>query len=419
MRKVFDRVTQRLQAFVAQRDDLALIVRVPEAEGALLFKLFDTMEESATSEMYWVFGDAFKDAASYAATVVENFAARHALFRLVQEQEKLPIWPPLPPALQDASLAPAQRLRECMTFARSLLPAPEGFVIVWVMFPMQIADRVAYAALMREVLQHEFPFPWCHHMRIILRDDSADPVLASTLRKAPRIAWYEPDLSSQAFEKALEEEIDDKTLPLEQRLQAVLVSAGMDYSHRRYDQALSKYQLLLRYHMAKGNHPLSALILNSIGEIFLARGKPKEAGECWETALVPATEGDPAPLPILTNIVWNLASLRISEKKWPEAENYFNEAQKLATLQRNASFKVVALEHLGQAQYEQGKIPEALETWNAGLTVAEKLELRAERKGVGERLRKHYTRTRDQAKLRELDQRMTATPAVPVETSPR
>jgi tetratricopeptide (TPR) repeat protein len=298
-----------------------------------------------------------------------------------------------------------------MVFARTLLPAPEGFVIVWVMFPMQIASRAAYAALMRDVLKHEFPFPWCHHMRILLREDPADPELARTLGKPPRIAWYEPDLSPRAFEKALDEEIDDKALPLEQRLQAVLVSAGIDYSHKRYEQALGKYQLLLRYYMGKSNHALSALVLNSIGEISLAQGKQKEAGECWEAAVIPATQGDPPALPILVNVVWNLATLRMSEKKWPEAEGYFNEAQKLATLQRNAPFKVVALEHLGQAQYEQGKIPEALETWNAGLTVAEKLELPRERKAVLERLRKHYAGTRDQGKLREIERQLAAAPA--------
>src|SRR5205085_8885684 len=102
--------------------------------------------------------------------------------------------------------------------------------------------------------------------RILLRDDPADPVLFKALATSPRIAWYEPDLSPPALTKALEQEVDDESLPLDDRLQSLLLTAGADYSHKRYAQALEKYRLLFDYHAAEGNHALTAVALNGTGE---------------------------------------------------------------------------------------------------------------------------------------------------------
>ena len=409
MRKVLERVNERLQGFVSQRDDLALVVRCSQTESILILKILENGEESSSTEMYWIFAEPFRNPDDYATTLVDTFAAKNDAVRILQEKEGMPIWPSFPEGLKNAKSPPAQRIRDLMVLARALLPAPEGLVVVWVMLPLEMADHEGYALLMREVLRHEFPFPWCHHIRTIVRDDSAHPVLSQKLAKVPRLAWYEPDLSPRAMEQSLDEEVEDPELPLEQRLQAVLLTAGMDYSHKRYDQALSKYQLLFKYFAGKGNLAMSALILNGMGEVHLARGNKGEAVECFQAALIPAAEGPSPPLPVLTNVVLNLANLRMSEKNWAEAESYYVELQKLATIQRNPPLKVTAIENLGQTQYEQGKIPAALESWEAGASVAEKLELPAQHKSLLERLGKHYRRVGDRAKQREVEQRLAGT----------
>src|SRR5262245_10727883 len=171
MRKLIEGAAGRFRAFLAQRDDLALVVRSPGAESVALLQILETLEEEATWALFWKFPESFGDAEGYVSALAASFAARHELVRLLQAQAGVEVWPVLPAAVRDEGLPPAGRLRGLMAFARSLLPRPEGGVLVWVMFPGEVADRPAYARLMREVLRHEFPFPWCHHMRVLLRDD--------------------------------------------------------------------------------------------------------------------------------------------------------------------------------------------------------------------------------------------------------
>ena len=144
------------------------------------------------------------------------------------------------------------------------------------------------------------------------------------------------------------------------------------------------------------------------GEVHLARGKNAEAAEFFMAAIIPASEGTAPPLPVLTNVVLNLARLRQSERKWVDAEDYFQELQKLASLQRNPQLKVFAIEQLAQTQYEQGKVSDALESWHAGASVAEKLELPLQRQGILERLLGHYVRVGDSIKSRHVEQQLAA-----------
>jgi hypothetical protein len=407
--KLFERMTERLKAFIAQRDDLALIIRSPEAESAVMLKSLQELQDSSSSEMFWIFAEEFSGPRGYVRRVVDTFAATHEAVRLSQEKDGGPAWPKLPQGLRDETVVPVKRMRELMVFARSLLPRP-GLVMVWVLFPLKISDGPAYVPFVQEVLKHEFPFPWCHHIRILVRD-GARPALAERLGKPGRVAWYEPDLSLKAIEKALEEDLADDSLPLDQQMNSLLITAGMDYSQKRHERALAKYQLLLRFYQGTRNTTMSALVLNAIGEVILAKGKAAEANECFLAAVVPATEGNPPPIPVLTNVIWNLAGLRVKDKNWPEAEGFWNELQKLATIQRNPALKVLALEQLGVAQYEQKKVPAALETWWAGATVAAKLNLPEQREAILKRLRQHYGKTGENNKIKELESQLATAPA--------
>jgi hypothetical protein len=125
------------------------------------------------------------------------------------ELKRMKPWPPLPAQIVSDATPSAQRLRELMTFSRSLLPEPEGCMAVWVLCPLRIGDAVAYAQLAGDLLRHEYPFPWFHHIRIILRDDAAQPALSATLANARNVNHYSPDLGDETMEKALEEDASD------------------------------------------------------------------------------------------------------------------------------------------------------------------------------------------------------------------
>ena len=48
---------------------------------------------------------------------------------------------------------------------------------VWILFPAKNANPAEFAALLRELLRHQFPFPWFHRLRLIVREDPAAPVV--------------------------------------------------------------------------------------------------------------------------------------------------------------------------------------------------------------------------------------------------
>ena len=408
MRKLFDRITERLQGFVRQRDHVALAVRCRQSDGIAILKILEGLDEASRSEMYWTYPGDFLEPREYVSEVVKDFATKHEGVRLAQEHEKLKPWPPIPAQILDEALAPSHRLRELMIFSRSLLPQLEGGLVVWVLFPLQIADPAGYAQLIRELLQHQHPFPWFHHVRIILREDTAYPALSAALTGMPRVDYYAPDLSDEAMENALEEEAADTELPLTDRVQAMFLSAQRDYSFGRFDEALKKHAVVLRYHAAIGNGTMAALVLNSVGEIHQRAGRPDQASRCFEAALEPACAGQHPPIPVLLNVLLNLANLRLAQSRFAEAEVYYDATEKLATVQRNPPAKIQSIENLGYCQYMQGKVNEALQNWRHGADIAGQLEQQEAQRGLLARLRHHYAGTNQVAELREVERQLAA-----------
>jgi tetratricopeptide (TPR) repeat protein len=403
MRKLFDRITERLNGFIAQRDRAALVVRCRDADGIAVLKILEGLDEASTSEMYWKYTGDFLEASSYVSEVIQDFAAKHEGASAALEFKKMTPWPPIPADVLNESLPAAHRLREVMIFSRSLLPQMAGGAVVWVLFPLQINDSAGYAHLVQEVLQHQYPFPWFHHMRIILREDTTQPVLSAAFASEPRVDYYAPDLSDEAMEHSLEEEAADTELPLADRVQATFLSAQHDYAFGRFDEALKKHDVVLRYHAAIGNAPMIALVLNSVGEIHQRAGRPDQASRCFEAALEPACAGQHPPLPVLCNVLLNLANLRLAQNRFAEAEVYYDSTEKLSTVLGNPPAKIQSIESLGYCQYMQGKANEAAQNWKRGASIAGQLNEQEPQRNFLLRLRHHYASTNQVAELREVE----------------
>jgi tetratricopeptide (TPR) repeat protein len=400
MRKLFDSLAARLRAFIGQRDDFVLVVRCPELEAAYVLKALQAVEEADGHDLHWMYTDPFSGPAPYVARVVEQFGAIHTAVREEQRKQGDEPWPDLPAAVVDASGEPVRRLRSLMTISRSLLPATEGHLSVWGLFPSSISDPDAYARFVAALARHGFPNPWCRQLRIIVRDDPGSGALAGALRGSPRVAWYEPDLSQQAMAASLEAEADDERLPLPERLQSLLVLAGLDYGHRRYAEAQEKYRLLLRYYRAAGDHTHSALVLNGIGEVHERRGELDEARRYYESALTPALEAQSQPM--LLNIALNLANLELSRGRWAEAEAYYDGAEKLATAMLQPQVKIQALENGGFCRSRQGDAAGALASWEAAATLARGVGEPNLLKSVLRRLEGHFRAEGPKQRLREV-----------------
>lgn len=414
MQKLLERAAARLRDFVAQRDNIALVVTCDDAEALVVQKLLEELEDSATSEMVWIVTEDFGEPHTYANAVINAVGAKCAGVSLALREKGLTPWPALPAPVFDETRPPAIRLRELMAFSRSLLPFPVGMVAVWCFHPATIANPAAYARLVADLLAHEFPDPWCHGLRFIVRGQPGEPTLPAALTDKPRIDRYTTDLSQDAMARAIDDEADDDSLPLERRMQSLLVSAHLDYAYQRSDDALAKYELLLQFYAGTRNPTMTALVLNGMGEVHGRLGNRVQAANCFEHALLPASAGAGPPIPILLNLSLNLGNLRLEEGNWAAAEAYFDSAQEFATIQRAPITKVQAMEKLGYCQYSLGQVEAAVTTWTAAATVAEQLELSNEESSVRRHLHAHYVNAGDDAGANAMVQRLSALQSPPL-----
>jgi tetratricopeptide (TPR) repeat protein len=373
-----------------------------------MLTLLEQVEAGRASDMFWTFTDEFIGAYEYADAVVSAFATRHEGVRLAMEKEGMQPWPPIPRGILSEDAPPPQRLRQLAAFSRQLLPVPNGGNIVWAFYPLEIADHREYAELIRQVVEHDLPNPWCHHLRFIARDEPATPAVREALTDSPRVQWYEPDLSHDAVKRSIEDEAADESLPLEERMTNFLMLAGGDQANRLYPEALEKYSLLLQYHAPLGNLSMAALALNGMGETYEKLGDLESAADSYQAALIPATQAEYPPIPVLLNITLNLANLRYGEERWAEAEGYYDLAQQLATAARNPPVKIESLEFRGICQHRQRKFAEAEQSWYDGSVIAGALEELELCRRLVARLRQYYEETGQHAKERERREQLEA-----------
>jgi tetratricopeptide (TPR) repeat protein len=408
MRKLLQQVSARLEAFVEQRDDVTLVLGAATTDAVPLLGILDGIEANRGSDFFWTFTEPFKGARAYASAVVDAFSAKHSAVRLAMEKEGMKPWPALPASVAADATPPATRLRDLAAFSRELFPVPNGGVAVWTYFPLEVDDPGAFARLMQEVTAHDFPFPWCHHLRFIVRDDPGARAVERALGRAPRVQRYAPDLSTDALNKSLEEEVADESLPLAERMNSLLVSAGNDLAFGRFALSLDKWALLLKYHGSMNNHPMAAIALNGMGQVYQRMGDLESAERAYQSALVPASQGDPPPIAVLRNVVLSLADLRAEQKRWEEAEGYWDAAEQLATAGRDAPGKARALEQRGLCQLQQGKRDEAERSFHAGSVIAAQIEDKELCADLLEHLYGLYSGRGPSARARELREQLTA-----------
>jgi hypothetical protein len=406
MRRMLESITERVTGFVAQRDDLAMVVRATAETGPAFLQVLGPVAESSEAGLFFTYDDEFDDPTAYVNAVVKAFAVMHDGVRGVMELEKMKPWPPLPPVVGEEGLPAVLRMRELMTFSRSLLPQPDAQVVVWTLVPKRVAAPARYAAFVRELLAHEWPMPWCHHMRVMVRDDPADNALRKVLEKAPRVQWYEPPLGPEAYQKGFEDAANDPTLPVAERMQSLLVAAGTDCSMGRHAAAREKYEVLVWYFLNSKALLPAALALNGLGEVHARTGNPDEAGPLFEQAMALATDGPVPSVPIMFTAAWNLGRLRLDQGRADEAATYFDVAQQCGAVLRSADLKLMAMEQHGMALLAAGKQTEADTLWEAGATVGDKLGLKEHRDAALRQLQ--LSHAADPAKVLELDRRMTA-----------
>jgi tetratricopeptide (TPR) repeat protein len=397
-----------LQQFVEQRDKLALIVRSPASDALPMLKTIEGLEDPNPSDFFWIFNDPFVDATSYAGSLVKGFVGKHSMVQLLQDQEGMERWPDIPRSVLSEETTPVRRIRELAAFSRELLPIPLGGNNVWVFYPLHITNHASYAAFIQAVLEHEFPNPWCHHLRFVVREDPEAPMLSQGLAANDSVDFHEPDLSPKAVERSLEQEVEDEQLPMEVRLNALMILAATDMAHGRFTSSLERYALSLKYHAATGNHAMAAISLNGMGEVYDRMGDAERAEQAFQAALIPASHGSTPPWQVFQNVSMNLASLRMKQGNYEHSGAYWDIVQKLSTLTRNADMKIRALDQLGYCLYRSQKVQEAERIWQDGATLALKLQNKDLGITLLERRKALYNELGLKSKEQEVSQQISA-----------
>ena len=416
MRRLFQDITKRLQAFIAQRDDVLLLVRCKDEECSFILKQLTAIDE-ASSDFFWMFVNDFVDATSYVESVITSFRERADILAKKLADAGDPPWPALPPPLVDKKTAPAARLRLLLMYARTRIPDLEASNLVAVLTPLQIRDPLSWRVLLRELATYDFLSPWCHHMRIIARENPRVSVdmLSSGLKegidpeKFPSTDIYPVDFSLEALNRANREEIIDPSIPVGDRMQTLLIDANVDYSNRRYPVALEKYQLLYRFYRAIGHQTMLAATLNGMGEVYAALQMYDQAIAHFDMGVTAAFEGKANA--VLLNLSLNLANLHLATKQWLLAVEFYIGAEALATSLLNAATKLACLENIGVCRVQLEEYAAAQEAWNNGIKLATKLEDHAAARRLLVRMRDLYKEARMSDRLAAVESQLRSLPS--------
>jgi tetratricopeptide (TPR) repeat protein len=406
MRQLFIDMRNGFEAFLAQRDDLTFVMRAGLGEYAAALKTIQAIEEGDSPHLFAIFPQPFEDPKQYAQALVTDFQARHQALteKLLAMGDAAP--PPLPADVLDATNGAAARLRALFVFARSLIEDLDGSWLVVAFMPASITNAARFGQLILSVLKHDFPRPWCHHMRFFVREEPANPALETHAKELPRTRWVTLDMGPAKIEAALEAEANDASLSVAQRMQSLMILAGMDTAYRRIESSLEKYMLCARYHLGMGNLPMLALSLNGLGEAYARDDQHDRARESFERALVPAIAAK--DLPTLTTITLNLANLHKRIENWPGAIDHYASLSVLAKASLNAVLRLVCHEQAGFCLYKLGLFKRAFEEWAAGVTLAAGIDMPDQQLGFLCRLRDVFAELGMHQQHRDIDRQVRA-----------
>ena len=390
MRKLIEKIQNGLEDFIEQRDNLVMIVSCDDNDAPLVLKIVSDLEQADATDVYLLFADDFVAPDPYVSVTIERLREQHKIANeWLVEQGRKPL-PPIPKKLTDETRSPAQRLGDAIMYARSLLPKEGGHRLIWVMFPQQIKDRKSYIELTSIFIPWRGLQPWMRGIRFIFRDEPETECFMPELVKAPRARIMSVDMSPDAIQASLKDEVEDEELPDEQRMTALLQNAMLEAAHGHTEEAMAQYNILLGHYQHTNNHVLQALVLNAIGDIYNRANNFEKAQHWYECAVPPAVESK-SPV-MLHTVVRNLADLAFRNNQHETAEQLYNYADQLAGKMLYAEGMAQARERRGLIQERLKAYKEAIDSWERAAQLCRNTEMSAPLKANLEHLARGYER---------------------------
>lgn len=361
MRKLFERTQKKIEDFIEQRDDLIMLARCTENDRALILNIISDIEQATGTDLFLLFGDDFNNTEQYFSTVIKRFIEEHRLAcEALAKEGKAPL-EPIHAKIIDSTRPPQERLQDLIAFSRSLIPPDGGHRLVFVIFPNVISDMRAYLKLIASLVPWQGVKSWMRGVRLVFRYDS-DTVQQNDFEKMPQVRFTSFDLGSSALEESMKDEVEDENLSLEDRMQSLFSLAILDYAHNRIDASIEKFRALLGYYQSTDNNMMQAMVLNGIGDAFRHCYKDlKQARHWYECAVIPANESE-IPV-VMATVIKNLGDVAYEQKQYAEAEQFFDNLDKLASHMADPECKAGALEWRGLSQEKQKTDARAIESW--------------------------------------------------------
>lgn len=363
MQHIIQEIVDTLQGFIDHEERSVMLIEAKTEEAPLLLKTFGMVEEAETSpDVFLSFGDEFQDTRRYVELIIERQREQIELVNLELEKLNQPLLAELPAELLERNKPSQLRLLELFAHTRQTVDADRQ--IIWIFYPLVDVEKEDFFLnlffdITQKIINGELA-----NTKIILRDTPSN-ILRQTLitdeEEHPKIFLYRPELDFKSVLGKMEAQAKNKNLPPEERVQSVMLMAGVDVAEKRYEQALSKNSQVLKHYQTTKQKQNESVVHNNIGDIYYLQGDFPEAQKNYEKAINIAVEEKSQPLVLYQSI--NLGNSLFMQKNYDEAFIYYDSAEKLAEANKILVQRVQAKERMGDTKRAKEELDEAVEIY--------------------------------------------------------
>lgn len=397
MQHIIQEIVDNLQNFIADEEQSVMLIEAQAEEAPLILKTFGTVEEDEFSpDIFLSFPDDFEDTRRYVELIIERL--REQTDAINEELEKIgkPPLAPIPSELLERDKPSQTRLVELFRHIRQTVEAERQ--LIWIFYPLTDVEKEKFFVNLFEDVARKTMAGDFGNTKLIVRDT---PLLAlkenlGCAPENPKVFCYRPQVDFQSVMKKIEAQAKNKEIPAEERVQSVMLMAGMDVAEKRYDKALSKNEQVLRHYQKTKQKQNESVVQNNIGDVYYLQGDFPKAQENYEKAITIAVAEEWQPLVLYQSM--NLGNSLFMQQKYDEALIYYDSAEKLAEVNKILIQQIQALERMGDTKRAQGELKEAIKIYNEAADLCRENKYAFGLKSVLERLCEVHNERGDQKK---------------------
>lgn len=419
MQHIVQEVVETLKNFISHGEQSVMLIEAATDEAPLLLKCFDIVEQDElVPDIFLMHGDEFQDTRRFVETVIER--QREQIEGVNEELEKRgeEKIAEIPPVLFERNAPSVERLAALFRHLR-LIVQPER-QIIWVFYPLADIEREDFYMNLFEPMARKIIAGDFGNSKLIIRDTPSNNLkqnLNCDEKEVLEIFCYRPELDFPSVIKKIEERAKDPNAPPEEKMQSLLLTAGMDVAEKRYDDALVKNEQALVFYRQKKLKQNESVVQSNMGDIFYVQGKYPEAQENYEKAIMISVEEKSQPMVLYQSI--NLGNALFMQEKYDEAFIYYDSAEKLADVNKVFTQRIQALQMMGDTRRKQKELEEAIEIYNKAADLCRENKFALGLKGVLERLCEVYAEQRDKEKYDECKAELEASRAELTKSAPQ